>query len=120
VLSLIYNGNRPFFLVVMRPGREFSHLPPSNFVVKKQWSYTFTPTICFMERIITFYPYLVVHRFPQERPVYFVPFKNLAVLSMLIIKFTTDLKCIYREHRVVFSKWKKTISGFRRTKQCIF
>jgi len=50
----------------MRPGREVSHLPPSSFVVKKERSYTFTPTISFMERIgtiITFYPYMVVHRF---------------------------------------------------------
>jgi hypothetical protein len=33
-------------LVVMRPGREADHLPPSSAEVKNAWSYTSTPPIC--------------------------------------------------------------------------
>jgi hypothetical protein len=70
-----------FFLGVMRPGREVSHLTLPSFVFKKEWSYTCTPPILFRTRIgkiIKFYPYLVVLRFRGKREVgLFLTLRNL-------------------------------------------
>jgi hypothetical protein len=43
--SLLFNGYEDYLLVVMHPGREVEHLPPSLFEVRNEWSFTSTPII---------------------------------------------------------------------------
>jgi hypothetical protein len=42
-----FNGYRASFPGVKRPAREACHSPPSSAEVKKEWSLTSTPPLCF-------------------------------------------------------------------------
>ena len=44
---LLFNGYRYSFPHVSRPGREVDRSPLSGDEVKNEWSYTFSPLICF-------------------------------------------------------------------------